>query len=144
MIVHLRRPIAIVPTSWAGRGQLIYILMLWIMVIGNLQLALTQNFREGRLVTEWVIIINAAIATFLILVLPRSCGPVPLEESPNYGLLIARTWIIGLIGGLSLMIGYAYAAQEIFKTANLNPHDLRWGDKANWRIRPLLKNSPHR
>ena len=144
MIVHRRQPIAIVPTSWAGRSQLIYILMLWIMVIGNLQLALTQNFREGRLVTEWVIIMNASLATFLILVLPRACGPILLEESTNYGVLVARTWVIGLIVGVSLMFGYAFATLEIFRTANLNPHDLRWGEKANWRIRPLLKYVPHR
>ena len=144
MIAHCRQPLAIVPTSWAGRAQLIYILLLWIMVIGNLQLALTQTFREGRLVTEWVIIMNAAIATFLILVLPRSCGAVVLEESPNYRVLITRTWAIGLVVGLLLMLGYSLATMEIFKTANLNPHDLRWGEKANWRVRPLLKYVPHR
>ena len=144
MIVHLRFPIAIVPTSWAGRAQLIYILVLWIMVFGNLQLALTQNFREARLVTEWVIIIHASLATFLILVLPRSCGQVLVEESTHYGRLISRTWAIGLIVGLALMFSYALATLEIFKTAQLNPNDLRWGEKANWRIRPLLKNVPHR
>ena len=144
MIFHQRHPIAIVPASWAGRAQLIYILVLWIMVIGNVQLALAHNFGEGRLVTEWVIIINASLATFLMLVLPRSCGPVQLEESTNYSRLIARTWTIGLIVGVSLMFGYAFTTLEVFKTANLNPRDLRWGEKANWRVRPLLKNVPHR
>lgn len=144
MIIHRRRPLAIVPASWAGRAQIIYLLLLWIMVFGNLQLAIGTKFHESRLVTEWVITINAAIATFLILVLPRSCGPVPVEESTNYGTWISRTWAVGLIVGISLMFTYSFATMEIYRTAKLNPRDLRWGEKANWRVKPLLKHVPHR
>ena len=42
---------------------------LWIMVIANLN-ALVHF--HGRLVTEWVIIVNAPLVTFLIVILPRS------------------------------------------------------------------------
>ncbi len=69
-IVHMRRPLAILPRSWLGRGQLLYFLILWPFVLGNFAKALT-GFTDQRLLTEGVILVNAVIVTVLILVLPR-------------------------------------------------------------------------
>ena len=41
LAVHLRKPLAVVPSSWLGRGQMVYLAFLWVMVIGNFE-------RRGR------------------------------------------------------------------------------------------------
>ena len=63
-----RRGLAIVPSTWLGRGQLLYFLLLWAFVIGNFGRQLA-DFKEGRLLTEGMILLNAVFATLLILLL---------------------------------------------------------------------------
>ncbi len=96
MLVHQRRNLAIVPSTWLGKGQLIYILLLWIMVIANFERSL-NGFSEGRLVTEWVIMINASLATFLVVALPRPAVNVPVQEPLDYRPLLVRVGLPGLI-----------------------------------------------
>jgi len=60
-----RHPLALLPASDAGRGQLLWLAVLWIMVLGNFSRAL-PGFSEGRLITEFVVFINACIATALL------------------------------------------------------------------------------
>src|SRR6185437_13792114 len=40
-LVHMRRQLAILPKSWLGRGQLLYFMILWPLVLGNFAKALT-------------------------------------------------------------------------------------------------------
>lgn len=40
LALHLRRPLAVAPASWLGKGQLVFVLFLWTMVIGNFERAL--------------------------------------------------------------------------------------------------------
>jgi len=60
-----KQPLAFLPASDAGRGQLLWLAVVWIMVLGNFSRAL-PGFSEGRLITEWVVFINACIATALL------------------------------------------------------------------------------
>ncbi len=66
LVRHLRRPIPVVPTTWVGKGLLLYIVFLWWMVVGNFERALV-GFAEQRLVTEGVIQLNACVCTLLVL-----------------------------------------------------------------------------
>jgi hypothetical protein len=70
LIAHRRQPLDIVPITWTGKGQLVYVTFLWLMVIGNLNRAI-PGFSNGRMVTEWVLFMNASLATLLIVLLPR-------------------------------------------------------------------------
>ncbi len=63
---HRKRPLPVVPESWLGRGQLLYLGLLWWMVVSNFERALV-GFTAQRLVTEGVIYVVALIATLLLL-----------------------------------------------------------------------------
>ena len=143
MIVHWRRRLQIVPSSWLGKGQLIYVLLLWIMVVGDFERTL-PNFSEGRLITEWVIIINASLATFLALAFPASEAPVGTHEPIDYRPLIKRVWIAGLGSAAILMSLYAGVVYRVFGSARISGAQYRWGENATWRTKPILKNKDHR
>jgi hypothetical protein len=72
-IAHRRQPLALVPATWLGRGQWIYLALLWWMVVGNFERALVA-FAPQRLVTEGVIHLNAALCTLGILLQARPLG----------------------------------------------------------------------
>jgi hypothetical protein len=82
LVAHLRKPIAVVPASWLGKGQLFSLVFLWAVTIGNFGKALVA-FREQRLATEAAITINALIATFLILYFARGLPGVPQVSAPE-------------------------------------------------------------
>jgi hypothetical protein len=111
MIQHMRRPLPVVPRTWVGKGQLLYVLFLWWMVAGNFERALV-SFAEQRLITEGVIIINAVLATLMVLLCPlreaREVSDAPQAEPPRaYTSWIQRVIAIGLIGGaLSILINW--------------------------------------
>jgi hypothetical protein len=144
MIVHIRRGLAIAPKSWLGRGAIVYFLLLWIMVIANFEHSLAGPFHEQRLVTEWVIIMNASLATFLINVLPKPAVPQIVTETLDEPVRLARVWMIGLPCAAILMSLYAITNYSIYGKAHINMPNIRWGPQADWRARPLLKNKPHR
>jgi hypothetical protein len=143
MIVHVRRGLAIVPSSWAGRDQLVYFLLLWIMVIANFERSLPR-FHEQRLLTEGAILLNAALASFLVIALPKRQPAVSVAEPRSYGPLLAGTWMAGLSAAALLMSLYAFINYGVYGQAKINMPNIRWGPQADWRVRPLLKNKPHR
>lgn len=66
LVRHLRRPVPIVPASWVGKGQLLYLAFLWWIVVGNFERVL-PSLAAQRLVTEGVIHLNACACTLLVL-----------------------------------------------------------------------------
>lgn len=94
---QLRNPLAIVPESRLGRAQLLFLLLLWTMVVGNWERVLPM-FTAQRLVTEGVISTNAVIATVLLLLCTGetvSCAP---ERKPAYP--THRALSLGLTGAV--------------------------------------------
>ena len=76
---HTRKLLAIVPPTALGRGQMLYVVLLWWLVVGNFERALVA-FTAQRLVTEGVIFVVALVCTFLLLSgrrhrVRRRCGP---------------------------------------------------------------------
>jgi hypothetical protein len=65
LYVHLRRGLPLVPATWLGRAQLLYLVFLWAQVMINFTHTLPR-FDERRLLTEWFIAINAAFCTVLM------------------------------------------------------------------------------
>jgi hypothetical protein len=78
---HLARPLPILPESSLGKGQLLYLGLLWWLVIGNFVRALVA-FTAQRLVTEGVIYL-VALACTLILLLAPAPAVLPPEEQPS-------------------------------------------------------------
>jgi len=66
---HLKHPLALIPSNPLGRGQWLYLALLWWLVVGNFE-RVVVGFAPHRLVTEGVILLNAAIATLLTVLLP--------------------------------------------------------------------------
>jgi hypothetical protein len=63
--LHLRRGLPLMPSTWLGKAQLLYLLYLWAQVMINFAHVLPR-FSERRLVTEWTITLNAAFCTILM------------------------------------------------------------------------------
>ena len=68
---HLKSPLPLVPVNWLGKGQLLYLIFLWWMVVGNFDRA-QVSFTPQRLVTEGVIHFNAGLCTVMLLF----CAPL--------------------------------------------------------------------
>ena len=90
---HRGREIALVPTDWLGRGQLLYIILLWWVVVGNLSRVLP--FQPQRLITEGTIHVNACLCTVLVLLVPNRKQSAVLEPRYDYRGLWWRTAIVG-------------------------------------------------
>ncbi|MCC6488871.1 MAG: hypothetical protein IT364_15335 [Candidatus Hydrogenedentes bacterium] len=144
---HLRRPLAIVPGTWLGKGQLLYLVFLWVIVIGNFERAL-GGFTEQRLLTEWVIIVNAMIATALLLLLPREGEPgvelpvmsgAPIAKTVLDGMAVSLAAVFLMFASVYVVYGGAFAGHS----GKDGEGQMRFGDKAEWRIRPILKNAEH-
>lgn len=88
---HLRRRIELVPRSALGKTQLLYVVFLWWIAVGNLLRAIPP-LAEQRLITEGVIHVNAVLCTLFVLLWPQSMATTtqPREWS------LRRITIIGL------------------------------------------------
>jgi len=94
---HIRRPIAFVPESWLGKGQLLFLIFMWWTVIFNFERALV-GFSPQRLITEWVITLNAVVCTVFValggqIVTLRE----PLSQAVPYAGLLWETSVAGSI-----------------------------------------------
>jgi hypothetical protein len=145
MAIHLQRRLEIVPSSWIGKGQLIYVLFVWMMVIGNLMRAI-PGFTIGRMVTEWVLFMNAILATLLIVALPRPALPATVWQQYPAWRSLSGTWLRGLAVTSVLMCAYAFMTlamyQEHLKGKPWANHR-RFGPDATWRTKPILKHGDH-
>jgi hypothetical protein len=104
---HLRRPLPLIPPSWLGKGQWLYLVFLWWMVVGNFERAL-PGFAPQRLVTEGVIQVNAALCTLLVLL-----GPAPARlhvgaPALTYRPAIRRVLAVGMLAAtISVLVDWA-------------------------------------
>lgn len=146
--IHRRRRLEIVPSTWIGKGQLIYVVFLWLIVIGNLDRAI-PGFSNDRMVTEWVLFMNASLATFLIVALPgrqQEPASTPSEQPSRAWPSLAVTWLGGL-AIVALMVGlYGYLTLAMYQhhlEGAPRANHRRFGPEAKWRIDPILKHGDH-
>jgi hypothetical protein len=144
-IRHTRAPVPLMPASGPGKGQLLYLFVLWLMVIANFTRAL-PHFTEGRLITEWVVFMNACLATALLAT--RATAPyhylaMPLDPLPQLRSLWAR-W---LPAAVVLMFAYAVLFKALYGDTTIQDEQhahKRFGPEAIWRTQPILKHGEHR
>ncbi|MCE1199531.1 MAG: hypothetical protein LWW85_11230, partial [Marinilabiliales bacterium] len=145
---HYKNPIPLLPKSALAKGQLIFLLLMWIMVIANFERALT-GWGPSRLLTEWVIMVNAMISTVLVLLLPAEKEVFAIAELDQTKKTYQKFWIraVGafvlssiLFLGTNRLI-YQYPSQEKLNARN---YQTRFGPKATWRTNPILKNGTHK
>jgi hypothetical protein len=100
MILHLRRPLAVVPESWLGKGQLLYLVLLWsvtLMSFSHVVVELTPIV----LAIQWGITINAIVCTFMLLRMPSPLPvvkPVPGPVYVGWGRLAVVLGLLAIIG----------------------------------------------
>jgi hypothetical protein len=147
MAAHLRRPIAAVPRTWLGIGQLFYLMFLWAIIIGNFCRA-EVGFSGQRLATEGAIAVHGLIVTYIILACARDKESVVIEEPREYGTFIKK-WALG---GLAAFL----VCSTIYLTINRSVYgnrpdgwggkhpNMRFGPEADWRVRPIIKSVIHR
>ncbi len=139
---HLRRPIALVPATALGKGQLYFLVLLWIVVTANLERALT-GFQEQRLLTEGTIFLNAVLATVLILVWPPATpsaaptteGAFPLGRATRWAAVAMLFAALFFTGTTRLFYGNEAAGHATVQK--------RFGADAVWRIQPLQSGKKH-
>ena len=145
LLRHLKRRLELIPQSWVGKGQLLYLLFLWLMVIGNLMRAI-PGFSDGRMVTEWVIFMNACVATLLVVALPReSLDSSVWNQRPAWPTL-KSTWIRGLALAAVLIGVYGYSTLAMYQEHLAGKpwaNHRRFGPDAVWRTKPILKHGNH-
>lgn len=144
LVCHTRRPIALVPTSAIGRGQMLYVAFLATVVVMNFERAI-GGFADGRLITEGMIFINATIALVLILVLPTPGKAVPKVGLVDYGPALYRTLCLGLGALLIATFGMTWAARGLYGSDHSGHagEQFRFGDSATWKIKPTEKSKKH-
>jgi hypothetical protein len=145
---HYKTPLPLIPKKSMARGQLIFLILLWIMVIANFERALT-GWSPNRLITEWVIFVNAIVATVLVLLLPIEKETFDIREESGPKTIYRRFWfrtagaliLSGLLFFGTIRIIYHYPDYDQIKIRNTQT---RFGPKATWRINPILKNGEHK
>ena len=95
LLAHQRRPISIIPTTALGRAQLLYLVFLWWIVVGNFERALV-SFAPQRLVTEGVIYLNAALCTALVLLAPEQLSRSSIGIPTLFAFPIRKIVLVGL------------------------------------------------
>ncbi|MVM28660.1 hypothetical protein GO755_01355 [Spirosoma sp. HMF4905] len=144
---HFREPLALIPNSWLGKGQLIFLILLWFMVVGNFERALV-NWHPSRLLTEWGIILNAILATLLVLTVPTERAPILVQVPTSYDPLYKQAWIRATIALTVSVLCFWLTNRMIYQYPSHEKLDnslhLRFGPEADWRARPNLKNAQHK
>lgn len=142
---HLRRRLDLIPTTGVGKGQLLYLSFLWMMVIGNLIRAI-PGFSDARMVTEWALFMNACVATLLIATLPRDSFSNSLWHARPTWPSLRGTWIRGLVlAGIVLSV-YGFTTLKLYQQhieGKPWANHRRFGPDATWRIKPILKHGDH-
>jgi hypothetical protein len=142
---HRREPVAVVPTSWLGKGQLLYLVFLWMIVIANFAKALT-GFHESRLATEGIITFNAFVATVLILCFIPARDRAPALVMPDYERLTRKSVLCLGISLAVAMVLFTAGIRALYgdKFVGWGGNNVRFGENADWRVKPILKSARHR
>jgi hypothetical protein len=149
IIVRNRKtPLTIIPKSSLAKGQIIYLIVLWIMVVANFERALT-GWHPSRLLTEWIIFVNAIIVTVLVIILPEKKPEISFVSETDYRKLYRSLWVKSLAVTAGACLFFLVTNRMIYHYPEYNKLDLkhyhtRFGPEASWRSKPNLKNGEHR
>lgn len=102
LVLHLKRRLPLVPSTWLGKAQLLYVIYLWMQVVINFADVLPR-FGPQRLVTEWFITMNACFCTILMaagtFAQPDRNMPSEVVDRP-YLPWIRKAVLFGLLGAV--------------------------------------------
>ena len=145
---HYKTPVPLLPKSTLAKGQLMFLLLMWIMVIANFERAL-PGWSPSRMITEWVIFVNAIISTVLVLLLPAEQEFFDIREEVDHKKIYRQYWkraagaviVSSLLFFGTIRLIYHYPD---FDKLNLKGNQMRFGPKATWKTSPILKDGAHK
>ncbi len=147
---HFKAPLPLLSISWLGKGQLIFLILLWLMVVGNFERALV-GWGPSRLLTEWGIYMNALLSTVLILLMPTESEEFsPREvESGSFQLLFKKSWkaliaVLVVFPALLLVTNRMIYQYPSYEKLDKKYYHTRFGVEAGWKAKPMLKNAEHK
>jgi len=129
LVLHLRRRVPFIPESWMGKGQLMYLAFLW-AVVGINFVHVLPRFTPQRLVTEWVMTVNAMLCTVLVVIGSFSAK---VRDEPrvdgSYGGLIRRAVALGAAGAIVVTFAGWGIKRAMYgdQTAGGIPNQIRFG-----------------
>ncbi|HLK58580.1 MAG TPA: hypothetical protein VKU00_18565 [Chthonomonadaceae bacterium] len=141
---HMRRPLPLVPTSWLGKGQMLCLLFLWWIVIGNFVKAIVA-FAPQRLVTEGTIHVNALLCTLMLLLWSRHRREPSETPSPPWNPALSRA----LLSGAAAVVLFPVLAWGIVRALYGDIHapyaslHIRFGPHATATTEKPKANQPH-
>lgn len=143
---HRTRPLAFIPTNWLGRGQLLYLVFLWWMVIGNFERAVT-GFTAQRLITEGVIFLNACLSTLLLLsASPATVAVVETEpEKVSFGALLKKAVVVGMLATVISLLADWGLTRAMYgnELAGFSAKHIRFGPDATATTEKPAAGQPH-
>ena len=123
---------------------MLYLSVHLIIVLGNFTKALVA-FHQTRLAAEWLIAVNAMVVTNFILTFssPDSAAPA---GSRSYARIVRKTLSAGLPVVLLLALSFTAAVRSVYGDQHdgYGNRNLRFGPEADWKVRPVLLDAPHR
>lgn len=145
---HFQEPLSLIPKTGLGKGQLLFLILLWVMIVGNFERALV-GWDSSRLLTEWVITFNAILATLLVLTLPKEKEVAVTGNLVSFQPLYKKAWMMAIgavvISSVFFLVTnraiYQYPAYE---KLDKKTYFTRFGPEATWRSKPNLKNAKHK
>lgn len=144
VIAHRRKPLAFLPADWLGRGELMYLIFLWWVVVGNFERALVA-FAPVRLITEGVIHINAALCTVGVAMRARSNGSGSISPIPEWAGVLHRLIVVGLTVAI-LSVATDWAIVRVVYGNQPAPHSsrhIRFGPDATATKAKPQTGQPH-
>ncbi len=144
LVRHRRHPVALIPSTWLGKGQLLYLMFLWLMVIANFSKALVA-FSDNRIATEGLIMLNALVCTVLLLAWARPADETPALRGADYGLFTRKAVALTAVLLVATTTFYTAGVRSLYdnQPTGWGGNNLRFGPNADWRVKPLLKSKPH-
>lgn len=104
---HAKSPLALVPKSALGRGQLLFLLFLWWIVLANA--SRDFPFAQQRLVTEGVIHLTSILCTLLVVLAPREEEHLVIRSATDFAPRLAFVVVAGLML-FAAAVGLEYSA----------------------------------
>ena len=132
------------PSTWLGKGQLLYLMFLWLMVIANFSKAVVA-FSDGRIATEGTIMFNALICTVLPLGWARQADQIPALRAADFGLCTRKAVALTAVLLCATTTLYTAGIRCLYgnQPTGWGGGNLRLGPNADWRVKPLLRSRPH-
>jgi hypothetical protein len=141
---HLKSPLPLVPASTLGKGQLLYLIVLWWMVVGNFDRA-QVSFTPQRLVTEGVIHLNAVLCTILLLLCAPSSAMTMMNPSVDFRSAITKTISVGTVGMIVAVLLQWAVVRALYgdQFAGHAGKHIRFGPNATATTKKPVPGQPH-